>query len=70
MAPTKKNVLFVPNASTKYGSISSFFSSVVIPNRFPYFVWEDKVYKVNIPSCGCTGLATWAATNITYSSMK
>lgn len=29
-----------------HGSRDSFFKTVVVPSGYPYFLWNDRVYKV------------------------
>jgi hypothetical protein len=67
--PTLKNTFFSPNAKRRYAIINQFFSNAVLASKMPYFVWEGKVYRVNIPACGCIGKATFSPTGVQYSDL-
>jgi hypothetical protein len=57
ISPNLRNTLFDPQAKSKHGIINLFFSNSVLAAKMPFFAWEGRVYKVDIPSCGCLGKA-------------
>jgi hypothetical protein len=69
-APNLKNTFFDPYAKQKHGLINLFFSNAVLSSKMPYFAWDGKVYKVEIPACGCLGKSTYTPTNALYSQLK
>lgn len=68
--PNLKNTLYNPNAKAFHGIINLFFSNQVLSSKMPFFAWEGRVYRVDIPSCGCVGKATFSITNIPYSDLQ
>lgn len=40
-----KNVIH-GNHQLSFGHIDNFFNQVVVPTGYPYFIWSDRVYKV------------------------
>ncbi|KON87389.1 hypothetical protein AF332_11500 [Sporosarcina globispora] len=42
---TWKNVIHGEHA-LRFGHIDNFFNQIVVPSGYPYFIWNDIIYRV------------------------
>jgi hypothetical protein len=53
--PTWKDIVNYKHLPSKFTCMATFFKTVVLPSGYPFFLWNDRVYKVEGADCSDTG---------------